>query len=761
VTEPVITIHGKVLSERDLATKIREGVTPAATSSSMDAKRPPRDNLVRAQRGGYEVRDNGDGDGRTLVGHFAVFNEWTEINSNFEGHFMERIAPGSFAKTFQESPPKVTFNHGHDPELGDKVLGSIRSLAEDDVGAAYEVGLFDGLPSLLMSGLRAGEYGASFRFGVMRERFDRDPGTSDWNPDGIPERTILEARVPEFGPVSFPQYESATAGVRSLTDEFIFDGFANDPKRLVELIDNTRALTLKSLKGEDPEPEPAPAEATPEPVSVETHTKEAQKMEIDQYTSVEALNSRDSEVKSRITALDSENAGREFSPEVRAEWDDLNSEHDAITRRVQELEARKARIEEIGGDPDKTVGPQEPQEPKKPFGVIVKPNDIYDLGAYRTQSRSREDEAQLLRDGARRSIETSQFPHARANHEDVQGHVERLLAFDDDQATIARRILATGSATYQRAFGKHLMVQPLTDSESRALSLTTTAGGFAVPYVLDPTIIPTSNLSVNPFRAISRVIPITVDDWKGVSSAGITAAFAAEATETTDNAPTVAQPSISTEKAQAFVPYSIEIGMDWGGLLSEMAGLLQDAKDDLEATKFTLGTGTNEPFGLIVGATTLTITTTTGAFVIADLYKVEEALLPRHRPRASIVGNRFVFNKIRQFDTSGGSGVWMDGLQPGLANAAPVQTTPFAPRVLGYPAYENTAMDAVLTTGSEILVIGDFSRFVIIDRIGLNIETIQHLVSTNHRPTGQRGLYAYWRTGSKVVDAGAFRTLQT
>jgi HK97 family phage major capsid protein len=380
-------------------------------------------------------------------------------------------------------------------------------------------------------------------------------------------------------------------------------------------------------------------------------------------------------------------------------------------------------------------------------------DNIFDLTWYRQTARDAEDEAGLLKDGARRAIETAAFPVQTQSREDLQEGVERLLGHDDSVGTIAKRILATGSERYARAFGKSLLGMYLTGEEERALSLTTTAGGFAVPYVLDPSIIPTSNSSVNPFRAISRVIPITVDEWRGVSSAGVTAAFAAEAT--------VAQPVISTEKAQAFIPYSIEIGMDWAGMLTEMAALLQDAKDDLEATKFTLGSGTNEPFGLIVGATTLVITTTTGAFVIADLYKLEEAVPPRHRPRSSIVLNRAIANKVRQFDTAGGSGVWLDGLQPGLANLAPVATASLGPRVLGYPAYEDSAMDAVLTTGSEIIVMGDFSRFVIIDRIGLNVETIPHLVSTNHRPTGQRGLYAYWRVGSKVVDAGAFRTLQT
>jgi hypothetical protein len=51
----------------------------------------------------------------TLFGHFAVFNEWTEIDSMFEGHFLERIAPGAFKKTFREQQQKVLFQHGQDP----------------------------------------------------------------------------------------------------------------------------------------------------------------------------------------------------------------------------------------------------------------------------------------------------------------------------------------------------------------------------------------------------------------------------------------------------------------------------------------------------------------------------------------------------------------------------------------------------------------------------------------------------------------------
>jgi hypothetical protein len=157
----------------------------------------------------------------TMAGHFAVFNTWTEINSNFEGNFLERIAPGAFGKTFVENRNsiRVLFQHGRDPVVGDKPLGPIITLREDARGAAYEVTLLDTTYNRdLLPALEAGLYGASFRFAVMQEEHRKSPGASDYNPKGLPERTIRAARVFEFGPVTFPAYAGATAGVRSMTD---------------------------------------------------------------------------------------------------------------------------------------------------------------------------------------------------------------------------------------------------------------------------------------------------------------------------------------------------------------------------------------------------------------------------------------------------------------------------------------------------------------------------------------------------------------
>lgn len=175
----------------------------------------------------------------TLYGHFIRFNEWTVIDSYFEGKFMERVAPGAAKKTIKDRGDKIRclFQHGRDFFVGDKPLGPFDVLAEDGEGVAYEVPMLDTQYNReLVPGLEAGLYGSSFRMRVMREEWVEEPGVSDYNPDGIPERTIKEIQLFEGGPVTFPAYDSATAAVRSLTDHFIFDGLTRDPKRTRELI---------------------------------------------------------------------------------------------------------------------------------------------------------------------------------------------------------------------------------------------------------------------------------------------------------------------------------------------------------------------------------------------------------------------------------------------------------------------------------------------------------------------------------------------
>lgn len=174
----------------------------------------------------------------TMVGHFTRFDEWTEIDSYWEGRFLERIAKGAAKKTIKERGDKIRslFQHGRDPQIGSKPLGVFDVLREDDEGVYYEVPLFDTSYNRdLIPGLESGAYGASFRFRSVVEEWNDEPGASEHNPDGIPERTIKELQLFEGGPVTFPAYDSATAGIRSLTDHFVFADMTHDVERLKEM----------------------------------------------------------------------------------------------------------------------------------------------------------------------------------------------------------------------------------------------------------------------------------------------------------------------------------------------------------------------------------------------------------------------------------------------------------------------------------------------------------------------------------------------
>jgi HK97 family phage major capsid protein len=475
---------------------------------------------------------------------------------------------------------------------------------------------------------------------------------------------------------------------------------------------------------------------------------------------LEELEARNTEIRERIQEIDNEHRSEALPDDARTEWNQLNEELDRNDAVITELRARRQRVESLeGNEPSRENG----AEFHTPRPGTVRGDDIWDLSEVRQSVTSPGGAARELRERADRMIDRAQFPHERADRERSQAHLQRLLDVVDsgDRSELARHLLVTGSPAYRRAFGKALAGKPLTGDEQRALSVGVDgSGGFAVPAQLDPTIIPTSSSSVNPYRAISRVESIAgTDTWRGVSSAGVTATRSAEAAEVGDNAPALAQPEVVVKRVQSFIPFSIEIGQDWGGMEAEMAKLLQDAKDDEEAASFTTGDGVDpHAEGIITGATTTLDTITAATCAAADVYALEENLPPRFRSRAVWVANRSIYNKVRQFDTTGGAQLWLR-LAQGLANQVPAPGNTGAD-LIGYPANESSSMTGPVVAGNLIAVLGDFRYFLIVDRIGMSVEIVQHLFGANRRPTGQRGLYAFWRNNSKVLSPNAFRVLK-
>jgi HK97 family phage prohead protease len=149
--------------------------------------------------------------GRTLKGYASVFNY--PIDSGSARHPQTTfVKPGAFTRTLNNnrSQVQVLFNHGHDPRYGELPIGVIKKLEEDGRGLYAEVELHDGpdnenIRAALASGaLRA----MSIQFETLAEEFNADRT----------ERNIREVKLWEFGPVTFPANEAATASLHSLAE---------------------------------------------------------------------------------------------------------------------------------------------------------------------------------------------------------------------------------------------------------------------------------------------------------------------------------------------------------------------------------------------------------------------------------------------------------------------------------------------------------------------------------------------------------------
>lgn len=335
-----------------------------------------------------------------------------------------------------------------------------------------------------------------------------------------------------------------------------------------------------------------------------------------------------------------------------------------------------------------------------------------------------------------------------------------------DRTSAAEWITRTGDADYLSAFMKvcsdpqrgHLTwteqerVAFSRVQEYRAMSLTDISGGYMVPLMLDPAIMLTSGGSASTLRQNCRVVTIATDEWHGISSAGVTAKWHAEAEEVDDDSPELAEPGVPVHRGDAFIPFSFEVGMDALNFVAEMQRLLVDGADQLMATAYTTGSGTGQPTGIVTalaGGSSVVTSGGTEAFVSGDIYKMQAALPPRFSANARWMANIATINQAAQFESAAGARLF-----PEVGSG----------QLLRKPLDELSTMDSVInpaaTEANHILLYGDFAAgMVIVDRIGTTVELVPHLMGSNRRPTGQRGLLMWFRTGSDVVVDNAFRLL--
>lgn len=451
-------------------------------------------------------------------------------------------------------------------------------------------------------------------------------------------------------------------------------------------------------------------------------------------------------VLAELTRMNDEADGREFDEADQARYDEGVAYVEDAAARIK----RHNDLADLAARGSVDVRPVNTPQPAVRDNVNVVTSQAPDLDdALRADASPAE-----VRDSALRTLERA----AKLYDVDPDGlaHAERLAR---QHTSNARHIATYGTDLYGQAWAKRMTGREfsLTPDEQRALVVgTTTSAGSMVPTHLDPTIILTNSGAYNPFRQFGRVVTLPSpgpNTWNGVTSAGMTFSEVAESSAIADGSPETAAPSIPTFSAKGHAKASYEAMEDVAGLSASVASMFADARNNYEAARFATGNGSSQPQGVITALDANTFVevdnTTAATLGLVDLHAALNGLSARFRDRATWIMSPAILGTIQQLGATEGAGYSTDATQS------------YTSQILGRPVGLSSSFPGTPSSTTEVenwLAVGDFSNFVIVDKVGMSSIYYPVAVDGSGVPTGEAGWVAWFRQGSEVVYSGTATT---
>ena len=441
----------------------------------------------------------------------------------------------------------------------------------------------------------------------------------------------------------------------------------------------------------------------------------------------------------------------DLTDDQKREFADGEFVRDALIAEGVELEARQSALVEIDR------GQTEPGDGALSAPNVIRTVDnpysdefIRTVGVDEAVNRTVGESKYLAKDESPKAEVHAKLAQSHVDPDNMRGFGEYWLLHSSPEYTRGFFHLMNGEGWRMTAEEQDAVIRARNFDTERGLTLTAANGGALIPAHLDPTVILTNAGSVNPFRAISRVVPVMSNVWTGVTSGGATLAYRTEGGDSANVAPTFQSPSVTCYRYDGTVPVTLEAEGDIQGLAAEVSRIIADARDRLEGNSFAVGTGSAQPTGVVTALAAETSRwsshATNSAFTATDLINTQNALGGGRQAGASWVASLTYHNRIRAFGDTNYYGRSVT-LPEGVSGS-----------ILGKPAYESSDMTTGLNTATNYAAVyGNFDGFVIAERVGLNTEFVPHLFSTgNGLPNGKRGWYVWGRHGSDVVDNTAF-----
>jgi uncharacterized protein len=188
----------------------------------------------------------------SLVGHAAVFDQWTTIYSDGWGEMRERIKPGAFARAIKDQHDvRALFNHDPNFVLGRTTAGTLQ-LVEDDAGLRVTIAPPNTptINDLVMAPIRRGDVdGMSFAFvatvgdearqdnadgSVVIER-GGDRLTVRWDKGReLIERELLDLDLYDVSAVTYPAYDGTSIAAHSRSIGFDAEAFVREVRASIK-----------------------------------------------------------------------------------------------------------------------------------------------------------------------------------------------------------------------------------------------------------------------------------------------------------------------------------------------------------------------------------------------------------------------------------------------------------------------------------------------------------------------------------------------
>jgi HK97 family phage major capsid protein len=328
--------------------------------------------------------------------------------------------------------------------------------------------------------------------------------------------------------------------------------------------------------------------------------------------------------------------------------------------------------------------------------------------------------------------------------------------------TVTRAVVITSTEEYETAFRNYLIggmgaLDPeerklmaagrstLAPGEQRAAqTVTTTGGGYVIPQGFYAKLV-TEMKKFGNVRGVATIMPTSDGgplELPTVADTGTMGRLLTINTALTDTAIVFGHVTFQSYMYTSdviLVPW--QLAQDWGaepleGWIARIAG---ERVGRITNNHFTVGTGTNQPQGIVTGASSAATAAGSTAVTYGDLLTLLHSVDPAYRE----VSAGWMFNdqsllKLRLLTDDIGRPLW----QPGVAADAPNT-------LLGYPYQVNQDM-AAMTSGLKPILFGNLSYYYVRE---VATPTMVRL-DERYADALQTGYFVFERVDGRLVDPG-------